>query len=73
LNSLLFDSSRFRDVDAAVTLRFRALGREENSLFNILADSDQVVTVVLPKVYGAPETKCQTNRTRGRWFQRCRH
>lgn len=73
LNVLAFDSSRFQGVDASVTLRFRALGREETSLFNILADSDQVISVVLPKVFGAPSTNCPPNcNVRPKWFRRCR-
>jgi hypothetical protein len=72
-NSLSFNSAALRGVDSPVTLRFRAVGREEASLFNILGDSNQDISVVLPKVYGAP-SQCspQDCLSRCRAFRRCR-
>jgi hypothetical protein len=55
LNTLSFDSSRLNGIDSPVTLRFRAIGREQASLVNMLGSSDQAVSVVLPKVFAAPE------------------
>lgn len=59
-NSVSFDSSSLRGIDSSVTLRFRALGREQVLLANIVGDSNQVISVVLPKVYGAPTKPMQT-------------
>lgn len=75
-NTVLFDSSSLRGVDSPVTLRFRAVGREQVLLTNIVGDSNQVISVVLPKVYGAPTQtipNCkQSYSHRCRLLRRCR-
>ena len=38
----------------SIDVRFRATGREEVTLRNISSTSDQLIVVVLPKVYAAP-------------------
>ena len=40
-NSLSFNSSALRGQNAAVTLRFRAIGREEVSLIDVLGDASK--------------------------------
>lgn len=59
-NSVSFDSSSLRGIDSPVTLRFRAVGREQVLLANIAGGTNQVISVVLPKVYGAPTKPMQT-------------
>lgn len=73
LNRLSFNSSLLRGSEAAVTLRFRANGREEASLFNVAGDADHLISVVLPEVYGGAKPTCEPPcRPRCRWFSRWR-